>query len=77
MRYRPCIYRATSRGRVSNPLLDFSFFFDFILPHRTGKRDLGGLLNDGINSLARFLTFWSPFAFPLLILNLKDVYFDI
>jgi hypothetical protein len=42
--------------------LTFSGPSNFLL-HRTGKRDLGGLLNDGINSLARLLMILSSF-FP-------------
>ena len=64
LKYRLCINRVTSRGRV--PKTHYLAFMpsNSILPRRTGKRDLGGLLNDGINSLARFLNVLVPFRLP-------------
>jgi len=56
LRYWRCFNRATLRGSVPDSLLDPFCLIWFFQPDRTGKRDLGGLLNDGINSLARSLT---------------------
>jgi hypothetical protein len=46
--------RATSPGAVE---LVFRIRTGLICVSRTGKRDLSGLLNDGVNSLARSVGF--------------------